>query len=122
MLTIKAEVLKSKQKVDNTYNVKIRVTYNREVKRLATHIFVRTEDLTKDFKLRNPKYIKEADRLVRYYQELCASLPLETTQLTLSDIIDYIQKEKEKNTGLFFPHAIALFFAMYSLNVLLSNQ
>lgn len=33
MLTIKAEVLKSKQKVDNTYNVKIRLTYNREVKR-----------------------------------------------------------------------------------------
>lgn len=27
MLTIKAEVLKSKQKVDNTYNVKIRLTY-----------------------------------------------------------------------------------------------
>ena len=53
MLTIKAEVLKSKQKVDNTYNVKIRLTYNREVKRLDNHIFVRTEDLTKDFKLKN---------------------------------------------------------------------
>ena len=59
MLTIKAEVLKSKQKVDKTYNVKIRLTYNREVKRLATHIFVRAEDLTKDFKLKNPKYIKQ---------------------------------------------------------------
>lgn len=102
MLTIKAEVLKSKQKVDNTYNVKIRLTYNREVKRLATHIFVRTEDLTKDFKLKNPKYIKEADRLVRYYQELCASLPLETAQFTLSDIIEHIQKEKEKNTPVDF--------------------
>ena len=36
---------------------------------MATHIFVRTEDLTKDFKLKNPKYIKEADKLVRYYEE-----------------------------------------------------
>ena len=79
MLTIKAEVLKSKQKVDKTYNVKIRLTYNREVKRLATHIFVRAEDLTKDFKLKNPKYIKEADRLVRYYEELCKALPLEAS-------------------------------------------
>lgn len=102
MLTFKAEIRKNEMKVGGTFNVKIRVTYNREVKRLATHIFVRTEDLTKDFKLRNPKYIKEADRLVRYYQELCASLPLETTQLTLSDIIDYIQKEKEKNTPVDF--------------------
>ena len=77
MLTIKAEVLKSKQKVDKTYNVKIRLTYNREVKRLATHIFVRTEDLTKDFKLKNLKYIKEADKLVRYYEEVLDSLILE---------------------------------------------
>ena len=102
MLTIKAEVLKSKQKVDKTYNVKIRLTYNREVKRLATHIFVRVEDLTKDFKLKNPKYIKEADRLVRYYEELCMGLPLEASNLTLSDVLDYIQKEKEKNTPIDF--------------------
>ena len=101
MLTIKAEVLKSKQKVDKTYNVKIRLTYNREVKRLATHIFVRAEDLTKDFKLKNPKYIKE-DRLVRYYEELCMGLPLEASNLTLSDVLDYIQKEKEKNTPIDF--------------------
>ena len=55
MLTFKAEVLKSKQKSDGTYNVKIRMTYNRQVKRLSTSIFVRQEDLTKSFKLR--KYI-----------------------------------------------------------------
>ena len=55
MLTFKAEIRKNEMKVGGTFNVKIRVTYNREVKRLATHIFVRTEDLTKDFKLKNPK-------------------------------------------------------------------
>lgn len=38
MLTFKAEVLKSKQKSDGTYNVKIRMTYNREVKRLTTSL------------------------------------------------------------------------------------
>lgn len=39
MLTFKAEILKSKQKVDGTYNVKIRITYKREVKRLPTSIY-----------------------------------------------------------------------------------
>ena len=63
---------------------------------------MRTEDLTKDFKLKNPKYIKETDRLVRHYQELCVSLPLESSKLTISDILDYIQKEKEKNTPIDF--------------------
>ncbi len=102
MLTFKAEIRKNEMKVGGTFNVKIRVTYNREVKRLATHIFVRAEDLTKDFKLKNPKYIKEADRLVRYYEELCMGLPLEASNLTLSDVLDYIQKEKEKNTPIDF--------------------
>ena len=102
MLTFKVEIRKNEMKVGGTFNVKIRVTYNREVKRLATHIFVRTEDLTKDFKLKNPKYIKEADKLVRYYEELCMGLPLEASNLTLSDVLDYIQKEKEKNTPIDF--------------------
>ena len=71
MLTFKAEILKNKQKADGTYNVKIRMTYNREVKRLSTNIFVRPSDLTKSLKLKNPKFIKEADALVRQYQEIC---------------------------------------------------
>ena len=36
MLTIRAEVLKAGLKNDGTYNVKIRLTYNRKVKRLST--------------------------------------------------------------------------------------
>jgi hypothetical protein len=59
MITIKAEVLKGKQKSDGTYNVKIRMTYKREVKRLPTSIYVRKEDLTKTFKIKNPKFIRK---------------------------------------------------------------
>ena len=45
MITIKAEVLKGKQKSDGTYNVKIRMTYKREVKRLPTssNVFITIE-------------------------------------------------------------------------------
>jgi len=56
MLTFKVEILKNKQKVDGTYNVKIRMTHNREVKRLSTNIFVRPCDLTKSFKLKKWTY------------------------------------------------------------------
>lgn len=97
MLTFKAEVLKSQRKVDGTYNVKIRMTYNREVKRLSTNIFVRQEDLTRSFKLKNPLFVKEADKLVRQYQEICAHLPLEaTTTYTANDILEYIKIELGK--------------------------
>ena len=90
MLTFKAEVLKSKQKSDGTYNVKIRMTYNRQVKRLSTSIFVRQEDLTKSFKLKNPKFIQEADAIVRHYQEQSAKLQLDIKSYTLDDIIGIV--------------------------------
>ncbi len=95
MLTFKAEVLKSQRKVDGTYNVKIRMTYNREVKRLSTNIFVRKEDLTKSFKLKNPKFIQEADAIVRYYQEMCAKFPLYTNNYSMDDIVAFLQGERK---------------------------
>ena len=102
MITIKAEVLKGKQKSDGTYNVKIRMTYKREVKRLPTSIYVRKEDLTKTFKIKNPKFIKEANNIVRQYQELCASLPLETANYSLNDIIECIKVKNERKTTIDF--------------------
>ena len=102
MLTFKAEVLKSKQKSDGTYNVKIRMTYNREVKRLATNIFVRQEDLTKSLKLKNPKFIKEADAIVRHYQEICAKLQVDINNYTLDDIIVLLKGEQKKSQEIDF--------------------
>lgn len=102
MLTFKTEVLKSKRKSDGTYNVKIRMTYNREVKRLSTNIFVRQEDLTKSFKLKNPKFIKEADTIVRYYQEVCARLQLDINHYTLDDIIAHLKGEQIKSQEIDF--------------------
>lgn len=78
------------------------MTYKREVRRLSTSIYVRQEDLTKSFKLKNPQFIKEADKLVREYQEACASLPLETSVLTLNDIIQQLQSKREKDNPIDF--------------------
>lgn len=102
MLTFKAEVLKSKKKSDGTYNVKIRMTYNREVKRLATNIFVRQEDLTKSFKLKTPKFIQEADAIVRHYQELCAKLQVDINSYTMDDIIALLKGEQRKSQEIDF--------------------
>ena len=102
MLTFRVEVLNSKRKSDGTYNVKIRMTYNREVKRLSTNIFVRQEDLTKSFKLKNPKFIKEADTIVRYYQEVCARLQLDINHYTLDDIIAHLKGEQIKSQEIDF--------------------
>ena len=51
MLTIKAEIKRSELKVDGTYNVKIRFTLDRKVKRLSTNLFV-TSNLKRTLPLR----------------------------------------------------------------------
>ena len=78
MLTIKAEIKRSELKVDGTYNVKIRFTLDRKVKRLSTNLFVTQQDLTKSLKFKEDTSIKrEIDRLVLYYREQCLKLQLD---------------------------------------------
>lgn len=45
MATFKAEIQNKRQ--DGTYNIRIRVTHNRVVRRLSTNIYVTAEDLTR---------------------------------------------------------------------------
>ena len=96
MLTIKSEI--KEQKLDGTYNVKLRFTLDRKVKRLSTSLFVYSKDLTKEFKIKPSSPIKQdVEALIRSYYEKCAKLQIELNHYTLDDIIDYLNGEQEKN-------------------------
>ena len=58
MLTIKAEVQRDKQRNDGSYNVKIRFTYERKVRRLSSSLFVTAKDLTKSLSFKDGTPIK----------------------------------------------------------------
>lgn len=98
MLTIKAEVLKNGLRVDGTYNVKIRFTYKREVKRLSTSLFAKPSDLVmRSLKLKEGTPLKrEVDRLVSKYQDLCSSLQVEVNDYTLNEILDCLEGLQKK--------------------------
>ena len=92
MLTIKAEIKKQEQKLDGTYNVKLRFTLDRKVKRLSTSLFVTNKDLTKDLKIKQASPIRqEVDSLIRSYQEKCAKLQIELNHYTLNEVMDYLE-------------------------------
>ena len=75
MLTINAEIKSYGKRIDGTYNVKLRFTLNRKMKRLSTSLFATPKDLTKDFKIKQSSPIKrEVEILIRSYQERCAKL------------------------------------------------
>lgn len=97
MLTIKAEVQQDKQRSDETYNVKIRFTLDRKVKRLSTSLFVTPQDLTGSFKVKEGTAIQiEIDSLVLYYKQQCAQLQLDRHNYTLDDILDLLNGERKK--------------------------
>ena len=103
MLTIKAEVQQDKQRSDGTYNVKMRFTLDRKVKRLSTNLFVTPQDLTKSFKFKeNTPIKKEIDCLVLYYREQCEKLHLDQNKYTLEEIISVLNGEQEKQQTIDF--------------------
>jgi len=103
MLTIKAEIKRSELKVDGTYNVKIRFTLDRKVKRLSTNLFVTQQDLTKSLKFKEDTSIKrEVDRLVLYYREQCLKLQLDQDHYSLDEIVEFLNGEQEKQQTINF--------------------
>ena len=103
MLTIKAEVQRDKQRNDGSYNVKIRFTYERKVRRLSSSLFVTAKDLTKSLSFKDGTPIKrEIDDLVRYYQDKCAHFQIESKCYTLDEIINCLDEERERNRSVDF--------------------
>ena len=103
MLTINAEVKRREQKLNGTYNVKLRFTLNRKVKRLSTSLFATSKDLTKELKIKQSSPLRrEVDNLIRGYQEKCAKLQIELNHYTLDDVMDYLNGEREKQQTIDF--------------------
>jgi integrase len=99
MLTIRAEVLKDKKRADGTYNVKVRFTKDKKVKRISTDLFATDADLTSDLKLKEDSMTKqEADRLVLHYRTMVNSLHLDSENCDVSEIVNRLlcKEEAEK--------------------------
>lgn len=99
MLTIRAEVEKGKVRNDGTYNVRIRFTKDRVVKRISTDLFAAKEDLTINFKLKENSVIKqEAERLVLHYRMMFTALHLDSYNYDVNEIVNRLlcKEEAEK--------------------------
>ena len=103
MLTIKAEVQKDRKRMDGTYNIKIRFTKDRAVKRISTSLFATKDDLTADLKLKETSIIKqEADRLVFHYRSLLTSLHLDPENYNVNEIVNSLLNKEEADKPIDF--------------------
>ena len=96
MLTIRAEVQSGKLRTDGTYNVKIRFTKGKVVKRISTNLFATDRDLNTKLKFKESSNIKrEADRLVLHYRTMVAALGIDVDVLELNDIVAQLMNRDE---------------------------
>ena len=103
MLTIRAEIKKAELKSDGTYNVKLRFTHQRKVKRLSTSLFVRPQDLTKSLTLKNGTPIKnDIDNLVNEYRMRCNKLPIDIEGYTLDEIMGELEAQEKRKQSIDF--------------------
>ena len=103
MLTINAEIKRDGKRQDGTYNVKLRFTLDRKMRRQSTSLFATPKDLTKDFKIKpNSPIKKDVDALIRAYQEKCAKFQIELNDYTVDDIVDMLNGEQAKSQKIDF--------------------
>lgn len=103
MLTINAEVVKTKRQSNECFTIRLRFTLDRRMKRLSTSLFATQKDLTKDFKIKSSSPLKgKVERLIRDYQEKCSQLQVELNNYTIEDIMDYLGGEHQKQQTIDF--------------------
>ena len=90
MATFKAEV--QNKRADGTYNVRIRVTHNRQIRRISTNLYVTAKDLTiKSLKIKNIKILKDAEFLVQECREVCNDLGFELFNIPIEDLVEKLK-------------------------------
>ena len=103
MLTIRAEVLKDKKRMDGTYNVKVRFIKDKRIKRISTDLFATEADLTADLKLKEDSIVKqEADRLILHYRMLFTSMHLDSENFDVGEIVNRILNKEEADKPIDF--------------------
>ena len=82
--------------MDGTYNVKIRFTKDRAVKRISTNLFATEADLTAGYKLKEESVIKqEADRLILHYRTMFNAMHLDSENYDVGEIVNLILNKEE---------------------------
>lgn len=92
MATFKAEVYKHQKRADGTWNVKIRVTHNRQKKYLSTPIYVKQDDITRSsFKLKK-NITDKTDKMIQEYEAICADLGLRLKSMSIDELVSELEK------------------------------
>lgn len=103
MTTFKAEVSKREKRKDGTYNVKIRITHKRVVRRYATQMYATDSEITRSGKIKNQIILDNTDGIIKEWRRKLLSLGEQAEQMNVNDVVRFLTSTKEEENIPMFP-------------------
>lgn len=98
MITFKPVVYAHQRRADGSYNVKIRVTFKRVSRNLATTLTAGAGDLTRSLKLRQGEVLRKADALIGEMRGAVAGLsPFLLEDVDIDGVVAYIKRQMARD-------------------------
>lgn len=97
MATFACEVFKHHRRQDGSYPVKLRVTHNRTVKRLATNLTAYPEDLTRSLRIKGGQLKNRCNALIKDCRDAVADISIfDLPKMTAEQLCDTIKRKLER--------------------------
>lgn len=103
MTTFKAEVAKRDKRKDGTYNVKIRITHNRKVRRYATQMYATDGDITRSGKIKNQIILDNTDTIIKGWRKKLLSLGELVEQMDVDAVVKHLCESSDEGHIPMFP-------------------
>ncbi|MNS80747.1 hypothetical protein D3C72_1144410 [compost metagenome] len=79
------------KKSDGTYNVKIRITHNRTVRRIPTSVHASSSDLTRTLKIKNQGILDLCEDLIRQCRDVINKIGFEVSAMSIDELVERIK-------------------------------
>ncbi len=95
-ITFKADILKHDQRKDGTWNVKIRVTKDRKIKRIPTNYYVSKGSVSRKGEITNLEILKNCQTIIDDYRNIVNSLGDQIDFYNIDHLAKYLVSERKR--------------------------
>jgi len=91
MATFKPDI--QYKRADGTYNIRIRITHNRQIRRLSTNLYATQADMTKSLKLKNQNLIDQINALISKCRTICNDLGFAIANMDIDELTEVVKSK-----------------------------
>lgn len=95
MPTFKAIIRKDDRKQDGTWNVKIRVTQNRESVFISTPFYVDQSQITRGYKIKDAAIISQTEKKIAEYRDMIVEIGFGVEDMNVRQIVNALEKKQD---------------------------